>query len=307
MTELTASNSHVLVSQCLPRFQEVSRTNGELVKWDTEKQFAIQALQKNSKLRECAVSTIENAIINIAACGLTLNPSDGYAYLIPEWSTQTKQNECVLRISFKGLIKSATDSGVIKWVRAGVVKENDEFNYKGPCEMPSHNMDPFSERGKPVGVYCIAKTADGDVLADTMPWAEVIKIQNAAKTQVVWNQWPEEMAKKAIIKRASKQWPKSDGNAALHATVATLNAHEGSDPLENLADIANDIIIAIENNDIYGFGELWPELTEDQQAALWVAETKGGFFSQAQKKQIREWQMEWPKIQNKTIEGEVSK
>ena len=116
----------VLVNQCLPRFQKICETNGVLVKWEQESQFATQALQKNNKLRACEVETIQNSIINVAACGLTLNPADGYAYLVPEYNKGTGKNECMLRISFKGLIKAATDSGVIKWVRAEVVKENDK-------------------------------------------------------------------------------------------------------------------------------------------------------------------------------------
>ncbi len=303
MSELSVE---VLVSQCLPRFQEISNTNGQLVKWQQESQFALQALQKNDFLRKCAPHTIENSIINIASCGLTLNPADGYAYLVPEYNKATKQQECVLRISFKGLIKAATDSGVIKYVRAEVVKENDSFTYKGPCMAPEHEMDPFKPRGNPVGVYCIAKTSEGDILADTMSWEEVDKIKGAAKTQMVWTQWPEEMAKKAIIKRAAKQWPKSDGSSALHATVDTLNEIEGSDPLEEMTDIALGIIEAIENDDIYGFGELWPELDERQKSVLWTAKTKGGFFDQEEKTKIREWQMEWAKMQNQTIEGEVN-
>ena len=114
------------------------------------------------------------------------------------------------------------------------------------------------------------------------------------------------MAKKAIIKRAAKQWPKSDGSSALHATVDTLNEIEGSDPLEEMTDIALGIIEAIENDDIYGFGELWPELDERQKSVLWTAKTKGGFFDQEEKTKIREWQMEWAKMQNQTIEGEVN-
>jgi len=294
----------VIVSQCLPRFQEISNTNGNLVKWQQESQFALQALQKNDFLRKCAPHSIENSIINIAACGLTLNPADGYAYLVPEYNKSSKQQECVLRISFKGLIKAATDSGVIKYVRAEVVKDNDVFTYKGPCEAPLHEMDPFKPRGACVGVYCIAKTTEGDMLADVMSWDEVLKIQAAAKTQMVWSAWPEEMAKKAIIKRAAKQWPKSDGSSALHATVDTLNSVEGSDPLEEVTDIAQGIIEAIGNDDIYGFGELWEDLNEGQKATLWTAKTKGGFFDTAEKKQISKWSLEWAKMQNETIEGE---
>ena len=50
----------ILVSQCMQRFQEISNTNGNLVKWQQESQFAMQALQKNDFLAKCATHTIEN-------------------------------------------------------------------------------------------------------------------------------------------------------------------------------------------------------------------------------------------------------
>lgn len=90
-------------------------------------------------------------------------------------------------------------------------------------------MNPFAtDRGEVVGVYCIAKTASGDVLADVMSRAEIDKIKAAAKTQNVWNSWYEEMAKKAIIKRASKQWPSASSAQRFQETVATINKNEGN-------------------------------------------------------------------------------
>lgn len=298
-------NVTTLVNQCYPRFQEVSKTNGELVKWQKESQFAIQAIQKNTYLQECAAYTIENAIINIAACGLTLNPADGYAYLVPEFNKDTKQKECQLRISFKGLIKVATDSGVIDYVRAEVVREHDTFTYRGVSQEPVHEMNPFSkDRGELVGVYCIAKTSKGDFLCDVMSWEEVEKIRAAAKTQNVWKEWPMEMAKKAIIKRASKQWPKSNGSEPLHQAIQIINDVEGSDSLAIVSEIASDIIDAIERDDIHGFGELWDELDDRQKEVIWTAKTKGGYFTQEEKTKIRAWTIEWRKMQCETIDGE---
>jgi recombination protein RecT len=291
-----------IVNQCLPRFQEISNTNGNAVKWQQESQFAIQALQKNKKLTECALHTIENAIINVAACGLSLNPADGYAYLVPEYDKSLGGQACQLRISFKGLIKAATDSGVIKFVRAEIVKKNDTFTYTGAFSAPIHEMNPFSERGEPIGVYCIAKTNDGEVLTDVMNWDEVLKIKAAAKTQDVWNQWLEEMAKKAIVKRAAKMWPKSKESTMLNHTVSVLNEVEGGDPMENLGEIAQDILDSLERDDIFGFGEIWDSLTERQIEILWTAKTKGGWFSQEDKTQIRAWIVQWKKMQNQTID-----
>lgn len=220
-----------LIEQVGPKFNEIA-TQSNLVRWSEESQFAIQAIQKNDKLAQCMVNTVQNAIINVAAVGLTLNPALGYAYLVPESVKQGNgqySQECMLRVSFKGLLKIATDSGSIKWAKAEIVKENDQFTYRGPCEMPVHNMQPFGDRGKTVGVYCIAKTHDGDILVDIMGIDEINKIRSAAKTSYVWNNWPDEMTKKAMIKRASKQWPKTDRSERLDLAVAAINEYEGSD------------------------------------------------------------------------------
>ncbi len=190
------------------------------VKWKEEFQFAVQALQKNTMLGKCSPDSLRNSIINVAAVGLTLNPADGYAYLIPE------KGECSLRISYKGLIKIATDSGCIKWVRAEIVKENDIFTYKGVDEKPVHEMQPFSDRGKSVGVYCVAKTNDDEYLCDVMSWEDVQKIRSCAKFDAVWFKWEDEQAKKSIINRASKQWPKSSASSELHKAIEVINESE---------------------------------------------------------------------------------
>ena len=213
-------------------FVEIADTH-KAVKWREECEFALQALTKNMKLSQCTTYSVESAIKNVAAVGLSLNPAYGFAYLIPESQKRGTEwiQECQLRISFTGLIKLATDSGSIKVVKAEIVRENDVFEYRGPMQEPTHTIKtPFKpdERGAPVGVYCIAITHEDRALVDLIPWDEVMTIKSKAKTQGVWNDWPEEMAKKAVIKRASKQWPKTDQNNRLQKAVAVANEHEGS-------------------------------------------------------------------------------
>jgi hypothetical protein len=57
---------------------------------------------------------------------------------------------------------------------------------------------------------------------------DINKIKAAAKTENVWKNWEDEMIKKAIIKRASKQWPKTDRDDRLDKAVAVMNEYEGS-------------------------------------------------------------------------------
>ena len=223
-----------IIEDAAPRFNKIASASN-LVTWAEESQFAMQAISKNDKLAQCAPATVQNAIINVAAVGLTLNPALGYAYLVPESEKDSGGkwvSMCNLRVSFKGLLKIATDSGSILWVKAEIVKAADKFTYRGPCELPVHEMDAFGERGATVGAYCIAKTHQGDYLVDVMSAAEIGKIRGAAKQDGVWSKWPEEMAKKAIIKRASKQWPKTDREDRLDKAVAVLNEYEGSQELD---------------------------------------------------------------------------
>jgi len=229
-----------LVERAASKFNQIADRH-KLVTWVEESQFALQALQNNEKLALCAPITVQNAIINVASIGLTLQPALGYAYLVPDSVKQKDAagrevwvNVCTLKVSFKGLLKIATDSGSIKWVKAEIVKEGDTFEYNGPCLLPRHVMQPFGDRGKTVGVYCVAKTHDGDYLVDIMDAAEIVKIRNAAKTKTVWDAWPDEMAKKAIIKRASKQWPKTDQSERLDQAIEVVNDYEGSEAISSL-------------------------------------------------------------------------
>ena len=212
---------------------ELIASKDKLVSWAEESQFAVQLLNKNTMLQQCAPQSIQESITNVAAIGLSLNPAYGYAYLVPDSIKAGNQwvKVCQLRVSFKGLVKIAVDSGAIKFVRAEIVKENDTFTYNGPMAAPVHQMNPFGDRGQTVGVYCIAKTPDGEYLTDVMSIEEINKIRAAAKQDGVWSKWFEEMAKKAIIKRSSKQWPLGNGADRFNTAVQVVNDVEGSESM----------------------------------------------------------------------------
>ena len=278
-----------VIYQVMPQFQRIAQKR-QLVRWEEESQYALQICKANSRLLECEPSTLQDAVINVAAVGLTLNPASGYAYLVPEYSKQVKRNVCQLRISFKGLIKLATDTGAISWVKAEVVKDQDTFEYRGPCNMPLHHMNPFAPRGETVGAYCVAKTKEGELLVDVVSRPELDHIKSCAKTAAVWDNWFDEMAKKAIIKRAAKQWPKNRETERLNEAIQVINDYEGNDfdELEKVEAIACYILDHLEKGDLWGAGEAWQEATDTQKRQLWVAKTKGGYFTQEQKTQIRQ-------------------
>lgn len=219
------------IQKAKPRFDKVASKD---VNYEKECIFAMQLISKTNFALETAnknPGSVQLSMINVASTGLTLNPAHGYAYLVP------RDGSIVLDISYKGLIKIATDTGSIMWARAEVVYERDQFKYHGPAKMPEHEADVFGDRGEIKGAYCIAKTKDGDILTETMPWDEIVKIRGksmayARKKAGPWVEWLTQMIKKAVIKRASKTWPYTDRAQELLDAIDMANETEGGYELE---------------------------------------------------------------------------
>ena len=196
-----------------------------------ESEFALQVLYGNDYSRKIALAnpqSVRNAVTNIAAIGISLNPAKKQAYLVP------RKGGICLDISYIGMAALAVDSGSVRWVKAELVREADELVLKGIDRPPEHNFQPFAtNRGAIVGVYCVVKTADGDFLTDTMAIDEVYAIRDrseawksyvAKKTPCPWSTDEGEMVKKTLVKRASKMWPKTD---RLDQAVHYLNTDGG--------------------------------------------------------------------------------
>jgi len=229
----------VAIQKAKDKFEELNNFT-KLVDWSTEESLALQAINGNSYIQNIAEkhpASLYRAMINVASVGLTLNPAHAYAYLVP------RDNKICLDISYKGLIKIATDTGAVRWVQCKTVRQNDIFKPQTVGQAPIHEYggdNAFTgDRGDIVGFYCVAKTSDGDFLVETMKKAEIDEIMmrsqawkavgnpnSAAKTSP-WHTDYEEMAKKTVIKRAAKLWPRTERGDRLHEAIDVLNEHEG--------------------------------------------------------------------------------
>lgn len=285
------------IAKAKERWQQIA-TSG--FKYDVESIFAMQMLTKSDFAISVANSnpgSVRLAMINVASTGLTLNPANGYAYLVP------RDGSIVLDISYKGLIKIATDTGSVQWARADLVYAQDQFIYHGPATIPDHVADPFkADRGDIIGAYCIAKTSGGDILTEVMPRAELEKIRDKSQAWIKkkagpWAEWFEQMCKKAVIKRASKTWPYTEKADRLAQAIEIANNSEGGYDLEDeeakafrkkqehLAAVGKNFKAVAyikaelekEDPDLHGVAEVWRELAQEDQIAIYsLAPTKGG-------------------------------
>jgi recombination protein RecT len=217
------------------RFDSIAANS---VNFEREAGFAIQLLTASDYAMKIATEnrqSVINAVTNIAAIGISLNPAKKQAYLVP------RDGKICLDISYMGLLDIAIQSGSIMWGQAELVHQADRFELHGFDKPPTHARDPFStERGPLVGVYVVVKTRDGDYLTTTMTIDEVFDIRNRSSAWKAWESkqkrcpWVTdegEMVKKTVIKRAYKLWPKTD---RLDTAVHFLNTEGG----EGLAELS---------------------------------------------------------------------
>lgn len=208
------------VKQQEPLF--VGAVTDQSVTWAKESQFAIQYFQRNDYLAKTALSnptSAQNAIINVAAIGITLNPASKLAYLVP------RDGMVCLDISYMGLLHLAQSTGSIKWGQCKLVYSNDMYESNGLDTAPAHKYNAFGDRGDVVGGYCTVKTADGDYLTEEMSLAEIKATEATSKAKNgPWKNFWEEMARKTIVKRASKYWPRAE---RLDNAIHVINEDEG--------------------------------------------------------------------------------
>lgn len=215
------------------------------ISFEREAGFAIQVLGANDYALKVATAnraSVIAAVKNLAAIGISLNPAKKQAYLVPRNMGRDKPAAICLDISYMGLMDLAIATGSVKWAKAEVVREHDEFRLRGLDKLPDHTYQPFAtDRGVIVGVYVVVKTADGDYLTHTMSADEVFAIRDRSEA---WKAYREkkikscpwvtdegEMVKKTCVKQAYKYWPKTE---RLMAAIHHLNT-DGGEGLDDLS------------------------------------------------------------------------
>lgn len=220
-------NLKQIVKIVQPQFEELAAIH-KAVNYKKEASFALQIINDNDFLAQTAIAdqdSFKRAIVNVAAIGLSLNPVQKLAYLVP------RNKKVCLDISFRGYVQLALDVGAVKWVAAEIVREKDEYLYQGVNKEPIHKFNPFGDRGEVVGAYCLAKTHDGEFILTQMSADEILSIRDRSQSfkskSGPWITDESEMIKKTVIKRAAKSWPMVDTRS--------------KERFEQAIDVTNDI------------------------------------------------------------------
>lgn len=265
-----------------------SRLTNNNLNFEVEAGFAVQQLESNDYLLSVAMNnrqSVINAVTNVAAIGISLNPARKQAYLVP------RDKKVCLDISYIGLVDLATQSGSIVWAKSELVYEADSFLMGEPGTLPKHQFNPFSkDRGQVIGAYVVVKTPSGEYLCDAMSIDEINAIRDrssawkAYKSKQVPCPWvtdPGEMSKKTVIKRASKMWPKNDrlNEAIQHLNVELDEGIEfSSQSRSGGAEVAAK---AMEEKKLKVRNELYPKLKEFAEQGVSTLQEKIALLNKA--------------------------
>lgn len=232
------------VSSAHRPFIQIARNNANIVHWEDESMFAVQTLAANTLLQKCEPYTVRDAVVNIAAIGLSLNPKLQHCALIPRWNTKQRRYECCADPMYQGLLKLATDGGNILNVWCGVVYQDEQddsrFKYRlGSEPYIMHEPSSFDDHSidKAIATYCCADVKDSrfpkieliwrETVLEIMESSDMVKYarKNDKPISGPWADRPEEMWKKTALKRAQKTWPKGSGR--LERAIHYANIAEG--------------------------------------------------------------------------------
>ncbi len=214
--------------------------------WTNERFFAasmlIESAGNNDYLANIAKTnpfSLTTAVAQVAAIGLTLNPAEGLCFLVP------RDGAIKLDISYQGLKTIATDQGILDRCHVDLVYKEDKFIFNGKSQEPLHSYDPFSKhRGELVGGYCVAVLQDGSIMVEPVTVIDINKAKDSSKAaNGPWMTWYEEMAKKMIIKRSFKNWPKRKGNKVMAEAIHIINEHEGLELPKEVEQSGNAVVI----------------------------------------------------------------
>jgi recombination protein RecT len=270
------------------------------INFEREAGFAIQQLGKNDYMMKAAMSNrqaVVDAVVNIAAIGISLNPAKKQAYLVP------RDGKICLDISYMGLMDLAQATGSVKWAQAALVHESDTFTLLGLDKAPQHGFNPFGkDRGAVVGVYVTIKTIHDEYLTHTMTIEDAYAIRDRSSAwksgkSGPWKTDEGEMIKKTCVKQAYKYWPKTErletaihhlnnengeGLAVIEQTGKVVPLISGKqaakEDFNSLATerqqiveaVASAVIDHFNNDDVIGAYEEYIGITDgDEKSALW--------------------------------------
>ena len=169
---------------------------------------AVRYIRRNLKGDKFTKESFADAVFDAAQFGLPIDGRLAYALPFAEKDNQEGIKTLVFVPDYKGIVAVAKQKGIVRDVRAYVVHQNDDFKLPGEDSESDGVKWKFhpaiASRGNVIGALCVLEFPDGRRHPEFMKEEDIKIVRATAKTQKVWNAFPDEMRKKTAIRRAFK-------------------------------------------------------------------------------------------------------
>lgn len=213
----------------LPRGQEAVRFQN----------LVLTAVKSAPDLMQCFATkqgevSILLAVRQAAAIGLEPNTPLQEAWLLPRRNGQVM--EAQLMIGYKGLLKLARRSGLVRSVRAEVVHDADDFHYSLGLHPDIHHVPATGDRGGLSHAYAVIDYKDGAFDFRVMDKTEVERHRaksdswrnERARPYSPWTVWPEAMWRKTVLRAVLGMAPlTADEHGAIERDERVLTIEDG--------------------------------------------------------------------------------
>lgn len=182
--------------------------------------LALEARARTPQLAQCSIESMVQFCKTCAQWG-TDRVGAGGVWPVPFKNKNTGQYEMQAIPDWRLLIGKAKSAGVITHASADIVRDGEEFDYERGLS-PSLTHRPKLGNQKPViAAYCVFVLPDGTRDFVVMDGEELGKIKRSSKASQIgpWVDWPEEMMKKSVVRRAMKQFQGAESANALNQMI----------------------------------------------------------------------------------------
>lgn len=204
------------------------------------------ALNRNPELQQCSPASLVDACSKAAQDGLVLDGREAALVIFNkrekqggQWVTVAREAQYIPMVS--GLRRRVYNTGEVAAMETGIVYENEikEGRFKwqsGTDAVLIHEPLLFGDLGSPVAAYSIVTMSNGSKSVEVMRWQEVMAIarrqsknhDGQGNLKGIWKSDTNEMARKTVFRRHSKQLPFSADTARVFSRLDEM--YQGDDP-----------------------------------------------------------------------------
>lgn len=219
----------------------------------------VSAVQNNQELQKCTNSSILSAALLGESLQLSPSPQLGQYYMVPFYSSKTKETEAQFQLGYKGYIQLALRSGQYRKLNVLAIKEGELISYdplNEEIEVRLIEDEVERENAETVGYYAMLEYMNG--FRKTLYWSKPKMEAHAEKYSMgyrahkgftFWEKDFDGMAYKTMLRQLISKWGimSIDMMSALDSDMAVIRADGSKEYVDNEDVIEADSAVESKN------------------------------------------------------------